>query len=94
MSDCNEEILESRKKEILDFFNVVDEGQFNFNIYICDTIEELTESMKKRGFSGMPEYMCACYKDEDNSLNFFEPKDDPNDNEWSKEEYESVIFHE
>ena len=38
--------------------------------------------------------MCACQKDEDNSLNFFEPKDNPNRNEWSKEEYKNVIFHE
>lgn len=38
--------------------------------------------------------MCACHKDIDNSLNFLEPKDNPNDNEWSKEEYEKVIFHE
>ena len=38
--------------------------------------------------------MCACFKDEDNSLNFFEPKNNPSENEWSKEEYETVIFHE
>ena len=38
--------------------------------------------------------MCACHKDEDNSLNFFEPKDNSNENEWSKEEYDNVIFHE
>lgn len=50
--------------------------------------------MKNRGFDKMPDYMCACHKDEDNSLNFFEPKDIPNDTEWSKEEYKNVIFHE
>ena len=27
-------------------------------------------------------------------MNFFEPKDNPSDNEWSKEEYRDVIFHE
>ena len=35
--------------------------------------------------------MCACFKDEDNSLNFFEPKDNPRDSEISKE-YKNVIF--
>ncbi len=89
-----ERILVSRKKDILDFFNVKDEGQFNFSIYIYDTIDALVAGMKSRGFDKMPDYMCACYKDEDKSLNFFEPKDNPNENEWSKEEYERVVFHE
>ena len=47
-----------------------------------------------RGFDKNPDYMCACHKDEDNSLNFFEPKDNPNENDWSKEEYKKIIFHE
>lgn len=89
-----EQILISRKQEILDFFNVIDEGQFNFNIFIYDTIVDLVDGMKNRGFDKMPDYMCACYKDNDNSLNFFEPKDNPNEIEWSKEEYKNVIFHE
>ncbi len=89
-----EKILVSNKQEILDFFNVEDNGQFNFNIYIYDTIDDLACGMKNRGFDSMPDYMCACYKDEDNSLNFFEPKDNPNENEWSKEEYKNVVFHE
>lgn len=89
-----EKILTSRKQEILDFFNVEDNGQFNFNIYIYNTIDDLVNGMKSRGFPNMPNYMCACYKDEDNSLNFFEPNDNPDENEWSKEEYKNVIFHE
>lgn len=89
-----EKILTSRKQEILNFFNVEDNGQFNFNIYIYNTIDDLVTGMKSRGFKNMPNYMCACYKDEDNSLNFFEPNDNPNENEWSKEEYKNVIFHE
>ena len=89
-----EKILISKKQEILDFFNVEDNGQFNFNIYIYNTIDDLVIGMKNRGFKNMPTYMCACYKDEDNSLNFFEPNDNPNENEWSKEEYKNVIFHE
>ena len=47
-----------------------------------------------RAFDKNPEYICACHKDEDNSLNFFEPKDNPNENDWSKEEYKKIIFHE
>lgn len=88
-----EQILILRKQGILDFFNVKDDGQFNFNIFIYDTIGDLVDGMKNRGFDKMPDYMCACHKDEDNSLNFFEPKDIPNDTEWSKEEYKNVIFH-
>lgn len=89
-----ETILVNKKQEILDFFNVKDNGQFNFNIFIYDTINDLVEGMKNRGFDSMPDYMCACHKDEDNSLNFFEPKDNPSETEWSKKEYENVIFHE
>ena len=42
----------------------------------------------------MPDYMCACQKDEDNSINYFEPKDNPSEGEWSKAAYDNVIFHE
>ena len=87
------DIIESRKKEIFDFFNsdIID---LPFNIYIYDSIESLVDGLRKRGFDKDPDYMCACHKDEDNSLNFFEPKDNPSSNEWSKEEYKDVIFHE
>ena len=87
------EIINARKKEIFDFF-YKEELKLNFNIYLYDTIEELTREMKKRGFNDDPDYMCACFKDEDNSLNLFEPKDNPNEQEWTKEEYKTVIFHE
>ena len=86
-------IINNKKKEIFSFFNS-DEFELSFNIYIYDSIEELVNGLKKRGFKDDPDYMCACHKDEDNSLNFFEPKDIPNSDEWSKEEYKNVIFHE
>ena len=86
-------IIRDRKKEIFTFFNS-EEIELPFNIYIYDSIEELIKGLKERGFKDDPNYMCACHKDEDNSLNFFEPKDNPSDNEWSKEEYKQVIFHE
>ena len=92
-SQVIDSIIESRKNEIFDFFNVK-EFELPFNIYIYDSIEELVNGLRKRGFKKDPDYMCACHKDEDNSLNFFEPKDNPGENEWSKEEYESVVFHE
>ena len=86
-----ENIFEDKKKEIFDFFGQTLDD-LDFNIYIYDTIEELINGLKNRGFKDMPSYMCACQKDEDNSLNFFEPKDSPSENEWSKAEYEKVIF--
>ena len=39
-----EKILVSRKQEILDFFGVKDNGQFNFNIYIYNTIDDLVNA--------------------------------------------------
>ena len=86
-------IINNRKKEIFDFFNCR-EIELPFHIYIYDSIEELVNGLRERGFKKEPDYICACHKDEDNSLNFFEPKDKPNENEWSKEEYKNVIFHE
>ncbi len=88
-----DDIISSRKNEILSFFNS-DDIDLSFNIYVYNSIEDLVKGLKERGFSKDPDYMCACHKDEDNSLNFFEPKDNPNEDEWSKEEYEVVIFHE
>ena len=86
-------IIENRKNEVFDFFNTK-EIELPFNIYVYDSVEELVKGLAQRGFKKDPDYMCACHKDEDNSLNFFEPKDNPNENEWSKEEYKKVIFHE
>ena len=87
------DIINDRKNNIFLFFNSK-EVALTFNIYVYDSIEELVNGLRKRGFKDFPDYMCACHKDEDNSLNFFEPKDNPNENDWSKEEYKKVIFHE
>ena len=87
------DIINDRKNNIFLFFNSK-EVDLTFNIYVYDSIEELVNGLRKRGFKNFPDYMCACHKDEDNSLNFFEPKDNPSENEWSKEEYKNVIFHE
>ena len=86
-------IINKRKSEIFSFFNSR-EMYLPFSIYIYNTIEDLVKGLRDRGFDKDPDYMCACHKDKDNSLNFFEPKDNPSDKEWSKEEYEKVIFHE
>ena len=86
-------IINGRKNEIFSFFNS-EEINLPFNVYIYDSIEDLVSGIRERGFKNDPDYMCACHKDEDNSLNFFEPKDNPNDNEWSKNEYSNVVFHE
>ena len=88
-----EKIINTRKEEIFNFFNSK-EVELNLNIYIYKDINSLVNGLKERGFLDNPSYMCACQKDEDNSLNFFEPKDNPTGEEWSKEEYKLVIFHE
>ena len=85
-------IIQNRKKEIFNFFNISD-VDLDFNIYIYDSREDLVIGMRERGFSEMPSYMCACFKDEDNSLNFYESKDVCLD-DWCKDEYDYVIFHE
>lgn len=86
-------IILSNKEDVFDFFNSPD-LELSFNVYVYKDIDSLVKGLKERGFNNIPSYMCACQKDEDNSLNFFEPKDNPNRNEWSKEEYKNVIFHE
>ena len=86
-------IILSNKEDVFDFFNSPD-LELSFNVYVYKDIDSLVKGLKERGFNNIPSYMCACQKDEDNSLNFFEPKDSPNRNEWSKEEYKNVIFHE
>ena len=88
-----DKMISDKKNEIFSFFNSK-EIDLEFDVYIYNSIEELVNGLQKRGFQKDPDYMCACYKDEDHSLNFFEPKDDPNENEWSKEKYKNVIFHE
>lgn len=86
-------IILSNKEDVFDFFNSPD-LELSFNVYVYKDIDSLVKGLKERGFNNIPSYMCACQKDEDNSLNFFEPNDNPNRNEWSKEEYKNVIFHE
>lgn len=90
------DIVSSSKKKISDFFEVVNDGGFEFSVYIYDTQEELVFGLRDRGFGEDPPHMCACSKDSDHSLNFFEPKDEPSENEWDKESYfrQNVIFHE
>lgn len=87
------DIINSKKKEIFSFF-LSNEVKLDFNIYIYDSVESLISGLKDRGFDDTFSCMCGCYKDSDNSLNFFEPKDNPSNKEWSKEEYTNVIFHE
>lgn len=86
-------IINKRKNEIFSFFNT-NEIQLPFNIYIYETKEKLINGLIERGFDKDPDYTCACHKDRDNSLNFYEPSDFPSNHEFSKEEYDKVIFHE
>lgn len=86
-------IINNKLNIILKFFEVED-IKLDTKVYIYNTIESLKENLIKRGFDKDPDYMCACFKDEDNSINLFEPKDNPSNTEWSKDEYELVIYHE
>lgn len=94
-SYCNviNSIINDRKKEIFSFFDS-EEVELPFKVYIYASNKDLVEGLRNRGFSKDPDYMCACHKGEDNSLNFFEPKDNHGPNEWSKEAYKDCIFHE
>ena len=80
-----EKELNIRKKEILNFFLVKDNGTFDFNIYIYDTVEELHIELRKKGI------ICndiSYQSNKDNSLYFVEPNDN------MKEEYKNNIFYE
>lgn len=92
--DRIEKVIKENKPKILDFFNVSDNENFNYTIYVYDTIEALKNGLRARGFKNQPEYICGCFKSEDMSLNFYEPVDEAIDNEWTKDEYDLVIFHE
>ena len=45
-----DKIINERKKEIFNFFNVND-IELNFNIYICDSIESLAKNIKIRRYN-------------------------------------------
>lgn len=88
-----ETIINNKKSEIFSFFNS-EEIDLPVTIYVYNSKEDLVNGMRERGYKNAPHYMCACQRDEDNSLNFFEPKDNSGEKERTKEEYENVIFHE
>ena len=87
-----DKLLEKRKQEIFDFFGT--NQNIKFNIFLYNTVEDLRQGLLDRGFGFQPEYMCACHKDMDNSLNYFEPADEYSETDWCKAEYDDVIFHE
>lgn len=93
-SNYIKEELDKKRKEILQFFEVEDNDEYIFNVYVYDTQEELVQGLLDRGFSKDPDHMCACSKDEDHSLNYFEPLD--NSDGWTKLDYisQNVVMHE
>ena len=82
--DRIESVIQKKKGEVFDFFEVDNNQELNFNIYVYNSVSDLVLGMKNRGFSEMPDYMCACQKDEDNSINFYEPSDEYLENDWCK----------
>lgn len=78
-----EEVLLDRKKEILDFFETTDNGTFNFNIYVYNTLQELHNALNNKNIvTNKISYQIG------NSLYFFESNDN------FKEKYKQKIFNE
>lgn len=94
-----DKLIERTKREIYEWFNhpTLEE---KVNIYIYKDIPSLIEGLKRRGLGPYPDYMVACMVDEDKengikrSINFYEPSKTPEENEYTKKEYNNVILHE
>lgn len=91
--------LEKSKREIFTWFERPEED-CKVKVFIYKDIPSLVEGLKKRGYADFPDYMCACMLDEEpetkrtRSINIYEPASNPNPEEYSKKEYDQVIFHE
>lgn len=95
-----DKLLERSKLEIFEWFEVPYQ-EIKLNTFIYKDIPSLVEGLRRRGLGPYPNYMVACMVDENpeksihRSINFFEPKINPeNKNEYSRKEYNYVIFHE
>lgn len=94
-----DKVLERSKLEILEWFEIPNQD-FRVKAFICKDISSLIEGLKRRGFGPYPDYMVACMIDEDpttfteRSLNFYEPPTKSTTKEYTKKEYNQVIFHE
>ena len=94
-----DKLIERTKREIYEWFEhqTIED---KINIYIYKDIPSLIEGLKRRGLGPYPEYMVACMVDEDQekdirrSINFYEPSKEPTETEYTKKEYNIVIFHE
>ncbi len=94
-----DKLIERNKLEILEWFeeNISD---FKVNVYIYKDNNSLREGLKRRGHGLYPAHMVACMIDEDlnnnirRSINIYEPSINTNEVEYSKKEYDVVIYHE
>lgn len=94
-----DKVLERSKREIFAWFEKPS-YDCKVKVFIYKDISALVEGLKKRGHTNYPEYMCACMIDEEEeknitrNINIYEPSPNPSEKEYSKKEYDVVIFHE
>lgn len=80
-----EDILLNNKKEILDFFEVKDNGTFDFNIYVYDKLNDMYKALKEKNITT---YEITYYCVEKNTLYLYEPLD------YNKKLYKKHIINE
>ena len=80
-----EDILLNNKKEILDFFEVKDNGTFDFNIYVYDKLNDMYKALKEKNITT---YEITYYCAEKNTLYLYEPLD------YNKKLYKKHIINE
>ena len=91
--------LERSKNEILEWF-CVEQVEFKVNVYIYQDITNLRMGLQKRGLGLYPAHMVACMVDENlergitRSINLCEPPIISDNQEYTKKEYDQVIYHE
>lgn len=94
-----DKVLERSKLEIIEWFEKPYQ-EFKVKAFIYQDIPSLREGLHRRGFGPYPEYMNACMIDEnqeqgiERSINLYEPSIKGSDTEYSRKEYNSVVFHE
>lgn len=94
-----DKVLERSKLEIIEWFHHPYQ-EFKVKAFIYKDIPSLVEGLHRRGFGPYPEYMNACMIDEDiqngieRSINLYEPSIKGSETEYSRKEYNNVIFHE
>lgn len=94
-----DKVLERSKLEIIEWFEKAYQ-EFKVKVFIYKDIPSLVEGLKRRGFGPYPQYMNACMIDEnieqgiERNINLYEPTINSSAIEYSRKEYNKVIYHE